>query len=239
MPKYLIAGLKVEFEPEYRLLESRSEKYLCDFSGDADIVLKLPEGILDKMTERVPGLPRETAEYMATSIFFYNKLIARGGFLLHSSCINYNGKAYLFTADSGTGKSTHTGLWKKYIPEVEFINDDKPAIRLIDGKYYACGTPWSGKTSLNSDVLLPVGGIALLKRGTVNTIAPADNKKAVTFILKQTQIPDRNDILDKLVSLLDGFVRSTPIYDFACDISEEAVITSFQTLTGEKYVKRT
>ena len=152
---------------------------------------------------------------------------------------NYHNKAYFFTADPGTGKSTHTGLWKKYIPEVQFINDDKPAIRLIDGNYYACGTPWSGKTSLNSDVLVPVGGVALLKRGLVNTIVPSDNKRAVTFILQQTQVPSQNDALDRMVYLLDGFVKNTPIYELACDMSEEAVKTSFETLTGEEYVKRT
>lgn len=239
MPKYLIAGLKVIFEPRYPLLTERSEKYLNDFSGEADIILDFTEEIIDKMIEKVPIVPRETAEYMGTAIMFYNKLLNHNGFLLHSSCINYHNKAYFFTADPGTGKSTHTGLWKKYIPEVQFINDDKPAIRLIDGKYYACGTPWSGKTSLNSDVLVPVGGVALLKRGLVNTIAPSDNKKAVTFILQQTQVPSQNDALDRMVYLLDGFVKSTPIYELACDMSEEAVKTSFEALTGEEYVKRT
>ena len=239
MPKYMIAGLKVEFEPKYPLLTERSEKYIHDFDGEADIKLDFTEEIIDKMIEKVPVVPRATAEYMGTAIMFYYKLLKFDGFLLHSSCIEYNGKAYLFTADPGTGKSTHTGLWKKYIPEVQFINDDKPAIRLIDGIYYACGTPWSGKTALNSDVLIPVGGVCLLKRGLVNTIEKSDTKKAVTFILQQTQLPDRNDALDRMVYLLDGFVRNTPIFELACDMSEEAVKTSFEALTGEKYVKRT
>ena len=239
MAKYLIAGLKVEFEPKYPLLTERSEKYLHDFSGEADIKFDITEDTLDKMVERFPVAPKETAEYMGTSMLFYRKLIKHNGFMLHSSCISYRNKAYFFTADSGTGKSTHTGLWKKYIPGVEFINDDKPAVRLIDGKYYACGTPWSGKTSLNNDVLVPVGGVALLKRGLENTIAPSDNQKAVSFILKQTQLPCQNDTLDKMVYLLDGFVRNTPIFELACDMSEEAVKTSFEALTGEKYVKRT
>ncbi|MBE6798322.1 MAG: hypothetical protein E7525_00870 [Ruminococcaceae bacterium] len=239
MPKYLIAGLKVEFEPKYPLLTERSEKYLHDFSGEADIKFDLTEETIDKMIEKVPVVPRATAEYMGTAIMFYYKLLNHNGFLLHSSCIGYRGKAYLFTADPGTGKSTHTGLWKKFIPEVEFINDDKPAIRLIDGTYYACGTPWSGKTSLNSDVLIPVGGVALLHRGLKNTIDLSETGKAVTFILKQTQIPDQKDALDRMVYLLDGFVRNTPIYDLACDMSEDAVKTSFEALTGEEYAKRT
>lgn len=238
MAKFLIAGLKVEMNPINSVLKSRSEKYRCDFEGEPDIKLTLPENCFDRMRQKVPSLTDELAEYMATSMMFYGKLLKHNGFLLHSSCIRYADKAYLFTADSGTGKSTHTNLWKEYIDGVEFVNDDKPAIRLIDGVYYACGTPWSGKTPLNSDVLLPVGGVALLKRGKENVIEPAKPQKVVPFLLKQTQIPDELATTDIFAQLLDGFVRNTPIFEFACDISEEAVKTSFEALTGEKYVKR-
>lgn len=238
MPKFLIAGLKVQMDVTYDLLKVRSEKYLNDFCGEPDIVITLYDGLLEQMQERVPGLDYANLEYIATSVYFYKALLKHEGFMLHSSCISYGGKAYFFTADSGTGKSTHTGLWNKYIDGVEFINDDKPAIRKIDGEYYACGTPWSGKTALNSDVFLPVGAVALLKRGN-NEISKAPNNRAVTFILKQTSLPDRINMTDRLAELLDGFVRTTPIYDFACDMSEEAVKTSFEAMTGEKYVKRT
>lgn len=238
MKKFLIAGLKVEMDPIFPLMQSRSEKYLNDFSGKADITINLPEGLFEKMRERMPLLTDEIAEQTATSIIFYTELLKHNGFLLHSSCINYKNRAYIFTADSGTGKSTHTGLWKRYIEGVEFINDDKPAIRLVDGAYYACGTPWSGKTSLNNDVLLPVGGVALLKRGTVNTIKPAETGKAVTFIIKQTRRPQSEALLESFAGLLEGFVKTVPIYEFTCDISEQAVKTSFEALTGEKYVKR-
>ena len=67
--------------------------------------------------------------------------------LLHSSAVVVDGYAYLFSADSGTGKSTHTGLWKQHFGDRAYIiNDDKPAIRKVDGEWYVFGTPWSGKT---------------------------------------------------------------------------------------------
>ena len=122
---------------------------------------------------------------------------------------------------------------------MEFINDDKPAIRLIDGEFFACGTPWSGKTDLNSDATVPMGGVAILRRGTENTISIADNRLAVISLLKQTHLPAFNEGTDNLASLLDKFVRTTPVFDFACDISEDAVKTSFEAMTGKNYIKRT
>ena len=76
---------------------------------------------------------------------FYARLLQYDGMLLHASCVEKDGKAYLFSAKSGTGKSTHTHLWLRAFPDSRIINDDKPAVRRMDGTFYACGTPFSGK----------------------------------------------------------------------------------------------
>lgn len=237
--RFIIAGLKIEMTVRYELLRNQSRKYLCDFLGEPDIIIEAKEDKMEILHKRSPLLNIAQREYICTAAVFYNNLLKFNGFMIHSSSISYGGKAYLFTADSGTGKSTHTGLWKTYVDGVEFINDDKPAIRLIDGKFFACGTPWSGKTDLNSDTIIPMGGVALLSRGKVNTISKADNSKAVLSLLKQTHLPPFKEGTDNLADLLDQFVRNTPVFDFACDISEEAVKTSFEAMTGEKYTKRT
>ena len=52
---------------------------------------------------------------------------------IHSSCIVYRDKAVLFLGESGTGKSTHTRLWRENIPEAVLLNDDSPMIRVEDG----------------------------------------------------------------------------------------------------------
>ena len=66
--------------------------------------------------------------------------------LVHASVIRNNGYGYLFTAPSGTGKSTHTHLWYKYIPGSDLMNDDNPVVRIVDGEVRIFGSPWSGKT---------------------------------------------------------------------------------------------
>ncbi len=236
--RYVIAGLKVEMTPKFELLRSRSEKYLCDFEGDADIVLNITEENYVRAREVHAGTPDDIIEYMSTGSIFYYRLLHFDGFLLHSSCISYNGKAYVFTADSGTGKSTHTSLWKDYIDNVTTVNDDKPAVRLIDGKFYAMGTPWSGKTDQNTDVAVPVSSVALLHRGKVNSIRPATSKESVPFLLRQTMFPSKLENTDLMLELLDKFLKAVPVYCLECDMSEEAVKTSFEAMTNEKYTSK-
>lgn len=235
--RFLIADLKVEMNVKGNILRERSEKYRFDFEGEPDIIIDPEEDKLQLMREQYPTLNEEGIEYLSTGCIFYYRLLKFGGFMLHSSCIAYNGRAYIFSADSGMGKSTHTSLWQKHLKGVEMINDDKPAMRLIDGKFYAIGTPWSGKTARNSDIKVPVGALAMLGRGETSSIALGDIAKAVPFLLRQTMLPSKAENTDLLVELLDKFIRTVPIYDFKCNISEDAVKTSFEAMTGEVYKK--
>ena len=90
--------------------------------------------------------------------------------LFHSSVVSYQGKAYMFLGHSGTGKSTHSGLWLKYIEGTELVNDDNPVVRIIDGVARVYGSPWSGKTPCYRNVVYPVGGIVKLDQAPYNEI---------------------------------------------------------------------
>ncbi len=236
--RYIIAGLKVEMTTHYGMLEQRSLKYVADFDGEPDFTIEATEDKMDIMRAQSPNLTDSQREYIVTSAYFYNYLLEHDGFLLHSSAISYDGKAYLFSADCGTGKSTHTRLWCEYLGDaVKKINDDKPAIRLIDGVFCAIGTPWSGKTDENENVIVPVGGVVLLERGLENKIEPADRIRAVMALLRQTFFPPKRENTDRMAELMDKFIRSVPVFKLQCDMSEDAVKTSFEALTGTKYEK--
>ena len=90
--------------------------------------------------------------------------------LFHSSVVSYQGKAYMFLGHSGTGKSTHSGLWLKYIEGTELVNDDNPVVRIMDGVARVYGSPWSGKTPCYRNVVYPVGGIVKLDQAPYNEI---------------------------------------------------------------------
>lgn len=238
LQRYLIAGLKVEMNAQHQTLISRSEKYRRSFSGEPDIIIDPDPEKFHMVCESNPAMSVDLLEYMCTGSIFYYKLLKFDGFMLHSSTIAKDGKAYIFSADSGTGKSTHTKLWMKYIDGVTMINDDKPAIRLIDGRFYAVGTPWSGKDDQSEDIAVPVGGLVMLNRGKINTIRPASPLETVPFLLRQTMFPTKSENTELLTGLLDKFLIVTPAFRLECDISEEAVKTSFEALTGKKYIKR-
>ena len=125
-----------------------------------------------QLQQMQPQLDRNTCEYLTTGDGFYRQLIGFDGMLLHASAVIMDGWAYLFSAPSGTGKSTHTALWQQIFGEerARILNDDKPALRLENGRFYAYGTPWSGKTPCYINQRARVGGIIQLSQAHANKV---------------------------------------------------------------------
>lgn len=101
-------------------------------------------------------------------IAFAQAILLHGGISIHAAAVHCAGKAYLFMGTSGTGKSTHASLWIKHIHGSGLLNDDNPAIRIIAGKAYVYGTPWSGKTACYRNLSFPIGGMVRLAQAPVN-----------------------------------------------------------------------
>lgn len=189
-----------------------------------------------KLKLQCPHLSDSDCEYLASGASFYRQLLGFDGFMLHSSCVVFEGKAYLFTANPGTGKSTHTGLWLKQFGESAFVlNDDKPALRLIDGVWYAYGTPWSGKHDISVNARIPVAGIACLERGEVNEIEPFSGRDAVLALLRQCNRPKAAEYRIKLLELLDKLITQVPVWKLKCNMDPEAAIVSYEAMSGCKY----
>ena len=147
--------------------------------------------------------------------------------MLHSSAVEYDGKAYLFSAPSGTGKSTHTSIWVKHFKTARIINDDKPALRFFDGKLYACGSPWSGKTDQNINVCVPVGGICFLSRDKENHIEKADDSFALKNLLEQTVRPTNERAMDAVLLFVDKIIQTTGVYKLGCNMELNAAQVSY------------
>jgi hypothetical protein len=140
-------------------------------------------------------------------------LLEHNGIMLHSSCVVVDDRAYLFTAPSGTGKSTHTNLWLNHFGDRAYIlNDDKPALRLENGVWYAYGTPWSGKFDINRNARIPVAGIAVLERCVDNSIVPYSGFAAITSILDQMIRPASEEYRTTILDTLDMLMRNIPIW---------------------------
>lgn len=155
--------------------------------------------------------------------------------LMHGASITYGEHAYLFTAPSGTGKSTHIRLWKKFLGEdVNIVNGDKPFISL-DEEPFIYGNPWAGKENWHKNRRAPLKSICFVQRGTVNSIREIAPDECLTLLFKQVYLPCNSDAAGLTLELIDTLVRKVPLYVLTCDMSEEAVQCSFEALTGLPY----
>ena len=228
MDRYHIAGLAVDMEVSGRT-KRQAAAYAAPAKGPADIVLDCDTR---KFLDYYPRLETlEMAEYMVTGLVFARKLLDFSGFQLHASAVALDGRAYLFSAESGTGKSTHTEKWCRLFG-AEYINDDKPALRLVDGVWMAYGTPWSGKRDISSPVGYPIGGIAFLERGE-NSISPLSSARALPLIMAQTlkQLPQER--MDRKLELLDSLLRQVPVWHLSCRNNDDAAHTAMQAMTAK------
>lgn len=228
---YNICGLTVCADFQHKTMCERSAKYECEERTPDFTIPLVPESEYERLMSN-PGIDESSAENIFTADFFYTMLLRYGGFMLHSSAVEVDGKAYLFSAPSGTGKSTHTSLWlRRFGDRARIINDDKPAIRFIDGKAYAYGTPWSGKSDLNVNVAVQIQGICVLERSEKNFIEPLDEGTAVFSILNQTIRPRNEAYMNNLLTLLDKALSCVPIWRMGCNISLEAAETAYNAMS--------
>ncbi|MEG6523570.1 hypothetical protein [Desulfotomaculum sp. 1211_IL3151] len=233
---YKIADLTVALQANGETLQKQTLAYLSDPTRPVDISITLTEDFLLQKQGENPHLSPNECEYIWTGAEFYHRLLDFDGFVLHSSAVAYGGQAYLFSAPCGTGKSTHASQWQAYFGEDKavIINDDKPAIRLIDQHFYVYGTPWSGKSPHNTNIKVPLQAICFLEQSANNWLAKIAAKDALRLILNQTLRPHNIQHMDKLLYLLDRLLRQIPIYKMGCNISEQAVIMAYQAMSAKR-----
>lgn len=178
---------------------------------------------------------RFTPEYSALSLL-YKKLAERLPFwnmvVLHGSAIAVDGQCYVFCAKSGTGKSTHTRLWRELLGARAFmVNDDKPILHIFpDGSAEVYGTPWDGKHRLSTDTHVPLKAICLLERSEINTIRQISKRDAYPMLLQQFYRPYDPAAMEKSLDLVDRL--DVKLYRLGCNMEPGAAELSYQTMKG-------
>lgn len=227
---YQIAGLTVQMDV-FGLLEMRARPYEVD-RAEPDLVI---DADWSGYQNQHLGMTEEEAQDACTAIPFYRSLLNYDGLMIHASAVVKDGRAFLFTAFPGTGKSTHTSLWRRVFgdDQVRILNDDKPAVRLEGGEFFVYGTPWSGKSDQNLNLRVPLGGICVLERGEENTIAPFGGSGALFTLLEQTLRPDSMSMRLKLMELLDKLLQTGKLWKLQCNMKPEAAIVSCEAMCGK------
>lgn len=178
-----------------------------------------PEFTIESSAESVNGIPVSTGVY--SRFFLIHKLISNflidnGVLTVHASALRYENKAYLFSASSGTGKSTHTRFWREtFSDKVVMISDDQPLIRIDGNGVYACGSPYNGKEKLGSNIEAPVGDICLIERGEENRIELLSKAKALLYLSPNVYMPHESEYSQKALKLIKTLVETIPIYRHA------------------------
>lgn len=153
------------------------------------------------------------------------------GLMLHASAAALGGRACLFSGPCGRGKSTHTRLWQQTFGEaVQVFNDDKPALRRLDGRWYAYGTPWCGKDGINLNQKWPLGGICFLEKSQENRIRRLPAAEALPLILAQTTYRLQPHSMELLLASLDSLLREIPVFLLENRSEEAAARLSFETM---------
>ena len=161
------------------------------------------------------------------------ELLNQDTVLLHGSTVGVDGEAYLFAAPCGTGKSTHTRLWRELFgPRAVMVNDDKSFLQLCDSGVYAYGSPWCGKHGLGTNICLPLKGICFLRRGEENMIAPGKPEACLAELRHQCFLPEDPCGREKALALVDILSRRVPLWEMGCTKDPEAALVSYKAMSG-------
>ena len=233
---------------EVHAIYESTRRFCCDYLTDlpAEIsVTVTPEDIAEERSrsdaehklEGIP-IPDFSDAYLETLALYRHltrELLRYDVLLVHGSAIMMDGAVFLFTARSGTGKSTHTRLWREVFGErCTMVNDDKPLLRITNGGVTVYGTPWNGKHRLGENISAPLSAICILTRSEENFITPVTVSEALPHIFTQVNRPTDPDALRRTMLLTDRLMHTVSLYRLGCNMSEDAALVAYGGMSKNK-----
>lgn len=234
-----IAGRRAAVTCTFEKTRDFCREYLAsdgpvDFSVQVlrdDVYAELEKSQLEAEVEGIPFVKLSAYDYEQSALYrkLAEKLLSFDTLLFHGSAISVDGEAYLFTAASGTGKSTHTSFWRQTFGDrAVMVNDDKPLLRMVDGKVYVCGTPWNGKHNLGTKVTVPLKGLCILERAAENEIHPVTLPEVLPLLMQQSFRPRNPASVHLVLELLRKLAEQTGLYRLGCNLNPEAAMVAYQ-----------
>ena len=210
-----------EESPEFTITVTRENLAFeqADLLAEAKAGGMKPRKFTDPFLERA-AIQRAFADF----------LLERNTLLFHGSTVALDGAAYLFTAKCGTGKSTHTRLWREVFEGARMVNDDKPFLELTKGGVIAHGSPWSGKHGLSENISVPLKGICILHRGPENKIRPISPEEAMEMLLAQGYCPEESR--EKFKTLTNALANTVALWSMECTKDPEAAKVSHDAMSN-------
>jgi len=236
--KYKIADKVVEIHSIYEEVHKYCSDYLTDEPVDyivttspADIEFEREKSKHEDIKEgiAVRNFTNSYLEELSVYRKIAEKMLDFDTVLFHGSVVAVDEQGYLFTAKSGTGKSTHTRLWREYFGNrAVMINDDKPLIKITDKEIVVYGTAWDGKHRISTNTSVPLKAICILTRGAENHIEPITRKQAYTMIIQQIYRPADAVKMMKTLELADKLSDNVSLYHLRCNMDISAAKTAYE-----------
>lgn len=236
-----LAGRNIQASVLFPSTKAFVRDYLTDAQPDfsvavtpEDIAAEREKSALEDEREGVPTRPYPD-EYLET-LALYRHIVEHtpvyGTVLMHGSAIAVDGEAYMFIAKSGTGKSTHTRLWREMLGDrAVMVNDDKPLVSVTDEGVLVHGTPWDGKHRLSTNIAVPLRAICVLERSETNRIEPLTPKEVFQSLLNQTYRPSDTDMLIRTIVALKHLSPRVSFWRLGCNMDPEAAVVSFGAMS--------
>ena len=217
------------------LTDGPSEIQVC--AHPEDIAFERDKSIQEAILEGIAprALPEEYLAFISLQRKITEALFTRDILLFHGSVIAVDGNAYLFTAKSGTGKSTHTRLWREVFGDrAVMVNDDKPFLQITESGVIAWGSPWNGKHRLGSNIGVPLKAICILERSAENQIQPITAAQALPMLFQQSQRPRNPANMANYMDLIDRLANRVEFYRMGCNMDPQAAVVAYEAMSGER-----
>ena len=266
------AGKTVFVSANYEQTRKYCEKYIVPDVERPDIIAELTQDEIDRIMVDAreelakqgiesSGLTREYYEFLLLHEKVSEKMPDFDIVMFHCSCIKVDDQAILFTAKSGTGKSTHSKNWKKYLGErMTYINDDKPFVGVSEAgsasdaaaaaganaatsaganattsagvQITAYGSPWNGKHFLGENTSAPIKAIGIIKRDTVNHIERVSPIDAFITLYQQIYLPRVEKTRAKTMQIMQLLAENVPVYIIYCNMEPESAQVAYEGIFG-------
>ncbi|MGN1217902.1 MAG: hypothetical protein ACI4TD_07995 [Phocaeicola sp.] len=222
---------------KYGMLERMCNNYSVPINVDnVDFTIQIADEDIEHERKQQVGEMNYSDAYLETLAAYRHIaeiLLPKGIILVHGSTFALDGVGYLFMAPSGTGKSTHTKLWREAFGErIVMVNDDKPLLEVCEDGVIAYGTPWDGKHHLSNNIAVPLKAICILERGDTNFIHSITPREAFPTLLQQSYRPsDAKKMLDTL-KLVRQLSQTIGLFHLSCNMEPDAAKIAYQGMNG-------
>lgn len=237
--KIELVGITIAIHSLHREVFELCKDYLSE--REPDFSISISQSDIDFEREKskreadIEGIPyyNFSDSYLET-LAVYRKIVIKllnfDILLLHGSAVCAGSEAFLFTALSGVGKTTHSRLWLENIAGSYIINGDKPLVKITDDTCTVYGTPWSGKEGININSSAPLKAVCFLERGEKNRIEKVNFSDVIPNLLQQTYRPDSPEEMIKTMDLVKRLGTKLSFYRLYCNMESEAALIAFDKM---------